>query len=119
TKTVAITPDYAEVSKLSDEWLHPKQGTDAALAFAMGHVILKKFHVDQTIPYFDDYCRRFTDMPLLARLERDAEGRLSAERFLRASDLDGLGEGNNPEWKTLAFDENTGEMVVPNGAIGF
>ena len=26
-KTVAITPDYSEVAKLSDLWLHPKQGT--------------------------------------------------------------------------------------------
>ncbi|MGL5408222.1 MAG: molybdopterin-dependent oxidoreductase, partial [Shewanella sp.] len=27
TKTVAITPDYAEVAKLCDHWLNPKQGT--------------------------------------------------------------------------------------------
>ncbi|MBP7607723.1 MAG: nitrate reductase subunit alpha, partial [Giesbergeria sp.] len=44
TKTVAITPDYSEVAKLSDLWLHPKQGTDAAVAMAMGHVILKDFY---------------------------------------------------------------------------
>ena len=44
TKIVAITPDYSEVAKLSDIWLHPKQGTDAALAMAMGHVILKEFY---------------------------------------------------------------------------
>ena len=42
-KTVAVTPDYSEVAKLSDLWLHPKQGTDAALAMAMGHVALKEF----------------------------------------------------------------------------
>ena len=47
TKTVAITPDYSEVAKLSDLWLHPKQGTDAALAMAMGHVILKEFFFDR------------------------------------------------------------------------
>ena len=35
-ETVAVTPDYAEISKLCDLWLHPKQGTDAALAMAMG-----------------------------------------------------------------------------------
>jgi nitrate reductase alpha subunit len=29
TKTVAITPDYAEIAKLCDLWLAPKQGTDA------------------------------------------------------------------------------------------
>ncbi len=41
TKTIAITPDYSEVAKLCDQWLAPKQGTDSALAMAMGHVILK------------------------------------------------------------------------------
>ncbi len=119
TKTVAITPDYSEVAKLTDHWLHPKQGTDAALAFAMGHVILKEFHVDNPAPYFVDYCRQYTDMPMLVRLEQRADGRIVPERFLRASDLGGLGEANNPEWKTLAFDEHTGDITIPNGSIGF
>ena len=119
TKTVAITPDYSEVAKLTDHWLHPKQGTDAALAFAMGHVILKEFHVDNPSEYFTDYCRQYSDMPLLVRLERRADGRLVPERFLRASDLGGLGEANNPDWKTLAFDEATGAVTVPNGSVGF
>jgi nitrate reductase alpha subunit len=43
-KTVAVTPDYSEVAKLADHWLHPKQGTDAALAMAMGHVALNEFY---------------------------------------------------------------------------
>ena len=119
TKTVAITPDYAEVAKLTDHWLHPKQGTDAALAFAFGHVILKEFHVDKPADYFIDYCRQYTDMPLLVRLERRADGRLVPKRFLRASDLGGLGESNNPEWKTLAFDEKSDQVTVPNGSVGF
>ncbi len=34
TKTVAVTPDYSEVAKLTDLWLNPKQGTDAALGMA-------------------------------------------------------------------------------------
>ena len=33
-KTVSITPDYSEVAKLTDMWLNPKQGTDAAMAMA-------------------------------------------------------------------------------------
>ena len=45
-KVVAVTPDYAEVAKLADLWMHPKRGTDA-VAMAMGHVILKEFHVDR------------------------------------------------------------------------
>jgi len=119
TKTVAITPDYSEVAKLTDHWLHPKQGTDAALAFAFGHVILREFHVDNPSQYFTDYCRQYSDMPLLVRLEKRADGRLVPERFLRAADLGGLGETNNPEWKTLAYDDTTGAITVPNGSVGF
>src|SRR5574337_635752 len=119
TKTVSICPDYSELSKLTDHGLHPKQGTDAALAFAFGHVILKEFHVDHPSQYFTDYCRQYSDMPVLVRLERRADGRLVPERFLRASDLGGLGETNNPEWKTLAFDENSGTITVPGGSVGF
>ncbi|QIL20321.1 nitrate reductase subunit alpha [Thermomonas sp. HDW16] len=119
TKTVAITPDYSEVAKLTDHWLHPKQGTDAALAFAFGHVILKQFHVDNPSQYFTDYCRQYSDMPLLVRLEKRADGRLVPERFLRAADLGGMNETNNPEWKTLAYDETSGELTVPNGSVGF
>ncbi len=121
TKTVAVTPDYSEVAKLSDLWLAPKQGTDAALAMAMGHVILKEFHLDRPSAYFVDYCRRYTDMPMLVLLEE--RRRLLCRgptRYLRAADLaDALGQDNNPEWKTIAFDDSSGELVAPNGSIGF
>jgi len=119
TKIVSITPDYAEVAKFGDLWLHPKQGTDAALAMAMGHVILKEFHLDQPSAYFQDYARRYTDLPMLVKLvQRD--GRYVPDRFLRATDFsDKLAQANNPEWKTVAFDERSGKVVVPNGSIGF
>ncbi len=122
-KTVAVTPDYAEISKLCDLWLHPKQGTDAALAMAMGHVILKEFYFDKRSAYFDDYARRYTDLPMLVLLKEQAlpDGRtaLVPDRYLRASDFNGkLGQANHPEWKTVAFDE-VGKVVLPNGAIGF
>jgi nitrate reductase alpha subunit len=70
-KTVAVTPDYSEVAKLADIWMHPKQGTDAAVAMAMGHVILKEFYFDggKRSAYFDDYARRYTDLPLLVMLK--------------------------------------------------
>ena len=50
TKSVVVSPDYSEAAKFSDLWLHPKQGTDAALAMAMGHVILREFHLDRQAP---------------------------------------------------------------------
>jgi len=118
-KTVAITPDYSEVAKLCDEWLHPKQGTDAALGMAMGHVILKEFHVDRTVPYFDAYARRNTDLPFLVRLTRRGDAYV-ADRYVRAADFaDGLAQANKPEWKTVAVEESDGRIVLPNGSIGF
>ncbi len=119
-KSVVICPDYSEASKFADLWVSVKQGTDAALGMAMGHVILKEFHVDRQVEYFTDYAKRYTDMPMLVRLVRDEKGNLVPERFLRASDMDdGLDEKNNPEWKTLAIDAPSGEIVVPNGSVGF
>ncbi|MFC6669248.1 nitrate reductase subunit alpha [Marinobacterium aestuariivivens] len=120
TKTVAVTPDYSEVAKLCDLWMNPKQGTDAALAMAMGHVVLKEFHVDNPSEYFTDYCRRYSDMPFLVQLDKRDDGQYAAGRFVRASDFDAnLGQDNNPDWKTVAFDEASGRYVVPNGSIGF
>ncbi|WP_392566345.1 nitrate reductase subunit alpha [Utexia brackfieldae] len=120
TKTVAITPDYAEVSKFSDEWLSPKQGTDSALALAMGHVILKEFHYQNPSSYFSDYLRRYSDLPMLVLLEKRPDGKFAPGRLLRASDLiNHLGQENNPEWKTIAIDELSGELVAPQGSAGF
>ncbi|MDI8993006.1 iron-containing alcohol dehydrogenase, partial [Salmonella enterica subsp. enterica serovar Anatum] len=44
-----------------------------------------------------------------------ADGSYVPGRMMRASDLvDGLGEANNPEWKTVALN-STGELVAPGG----
>ncbi len=127
TKTVAITPDYSEVAKLADIWMHPKQGTDAAVAMAMGHVILKEFYFPDggasRSAYFDGYLRRYTDMPMLVMLKEHilpgGEVITVPDRYVRASDFaDSLGQTNNPEWKTVAFDA-AGEVTLPQGAIGF
>src|SRR5574338_1444851 len=104
-KSVVVCPDYSEASKFADLWIAPKQGTDSALAMAMGHVILKEFHIDRQAEYFRDYCRKYSDMTMLVRLVKRGDAYVP-ERFVRASDFDGsLDEPNNPEWKTVAFDE--------------
>ncbi len=119
TKVAVVSPDYAEATKFGDIWLNPKQGTDAALALAMGHVILREFHLDRQATYFEDYCRKYSDMPMLVRLVPQGDGYVP-ERLLRASDFDNsLGEENNPEWKTVAIDDATGKPVVPLGSAGF
>ena len=121
TKTVAVSNDYGEMVKFGDIWLAPRQGTDAALAMAMGHVILTEFHVPGKSDYFDGYLRQYTDMPMLVMLREHAghPGQYVPDHYLRASHLAGaLGEANNPDWKTLLIDEATQELVVPNGTVG-
>src|SRR3546814_5110625 len=50
--------------------------------------------------------------------ERD--GRLVPDRLLREADRPGgLGETNNPDWKAVAYDELSGELVAPLGSSGF
>ena len=78
----------------------------------MGHVILKEFHLSGASDYFRDYVRRYTDMPMLVLL-KERDGRHVPDHFLRASHLDGaLGEQNNPDWKTLVYDEDSGDLVA-------
>ena len=79
-------------------------------------MILKEFYVEREVPYFRDYARRFTDLPLLVTL-RERDGAYVADRLLRASDLDGSDE-ENAEWKPVLLDAGTGEPVVPNGSVG-
>lgn len=118
-KSVVIAPDFNEAAKFSDLWLHPKQGTDAALAMALGHVVLKEFYVDKTTEYFSDYTRKYSDFPLLVKLV-EREGGLVPDRMLRAADLKkGLGEKEKADWKVVALDETSGKLVVPAGSAGF
>jgi len=114
-KVVVVSPDYSDHTKFADNWLPAQAGTDAALGMAMGHVILKEFYVDREVPYFRDYARRFTDLPLLVTLRKRGDA-LVPDRFLRASDLGQ--DTDNAEWKTVVIDEASGEPVVPNGAVG-
>jgi nitrate reductase alpha subunit len=115
-RVVAVAPDYAEYVKFADTWLPAKAGTDAALAMAMTHVIVKEFYIERKVPYFMDYARRFTDLPFAVVLETRADVDTPG-RFLRAADL-GL-TTNNAQWKTVVFDAVTGAFTVPNGSIGF
>jgi nitrate reductase / nitrite oxidoreductase, alpha subunit len=118
-KSAVICPDYSEAAKFGDIWLAPKQGTDSALAMAMGHVILREFHLDRQAEYFEDYCSKYSDMPMLVRLD-EKDGKLVPGRFLRADEFsDDLGESNNPDWKVTAINSNTGDIVAPNGSVGF
>jgi len=118
-KTVVVSPDYSDHTKFADEWLAAAPGSDGALALAMAHVILKEFHVERRVEYFDDYVRRFTDLPFLVTLRRQGDAYVP-DRFLRASDVPGSPEAGreNADWRTVVFDERSGQAAVPNGTIG-
>jgi nitrate reductase alpha subunit len=115
-KVIAVSPDYADNVKFADEWLAAQPGSDAALAMAMGHVILKEFFVDRETPAFVDYVRRYTDLPFLVDLEA-RDGRLFPGKFIKAADLGHRSE--HAEWKTVLWDETTAAPVVPNGSLGY
>jgi nitrate reductase alpha subunit len=122
TKVVTVSPDYADNTKFADEWLPAQAGTDAALAMAMGHVILREYLVDREVPFFGDFVRRYTDLPFLVTLMSHGGGAAVAPgKFLTAADLPAPAGGptEGAEWKTVLFDESTGAPVVPNGSIGF
>jgi nitrate reductase alpha subunit len=116
-KVVVVSPDYSDHVKFADDWLAAHPGTDGALAMAMGHVMLKELWVDRPVARFQDYGKRFTDLPLLVSLDEREDGTCTPGRFLTAADLGQ--DGENADWKTAVLDATTGELVVPNGSVGF
>ncbi|WP_030176620.1 nitrate reductase subunit alpha [Spirillospora albida] len=118
-KVVVVSPDYADNVKFADEWLAAHPGTDAALAMAMGHVVLKEFFVDRRTPYFDGYVKKYTDLPFLVKVERRGDAYVPG-KFLTAADLPGAeAQGENAAFKTVVLDSATGRPLVPNGSLGF
>ena len=115
-KVIAVAPDYADSVKFADEWLPAQPGTDAALAMAMGQVILKEFFVDRQVDYFTSYVKRFTDLPFLVSLVDNGDGTWRPGKFLTAAELGSTED--NAEFKTVLLD-GEGVPVVPNGSLGF
>ncbi len=128
-KVVAVSPDYADNTKFADEWLRIAPGTDGALGIAMGHVILKEFHVGRKEPFFLDYMKKFTDSPFLVQL-KEKDGAYVPAKFLTAADLnspavdtadipvaDGaVADSENAAFRTLVWDSTTG-LADPGGTL--
>ncbi|GGK23496.1 nitrate reductase subunit alpha [Pilimelia terevasa] len=116
-KVVAVTPGHADSVTGADEWLSVRPGTDAALAMAMGHVVLREFFVDRPTPRFDDYVRRYTDLPYLVALEPTGDGAFTPGRFLTAADLDGGGDLHT-RFRPLVWDGERDAAAAPAGSLG-
>ncbi|MBY0435001.1 MAG: nitrate reductase subunit alpha, partial [Cyclobacteriaceae bacterium] len=117
-KVVVFSPDFAQVSKIADEWIPIHQGQDGAYWMAVGHVILKEFYVDKQIPYFVDYVKKYSDAPFLVTLEKNEEGNYTAGKLLRAGEKEDLSTIDNADWKLLVLDNISQELAVPGGTVG-
>ncbi|MEQ6376907.1 nitrate reductase subunit alpha [Bacillaceae bacterium S4-13-56] len=115
TKVISVSPDYAESTKFSDDWMSVKQGTDGAVAMAMGHVILNEYYNKQEIPYFDQYAKTYTDFPFVVKLKKAGDS-YQADRYLHAYDLGKEVEKN--EWKPAMFNKKTNDFAIPQGTMG-
>ncbi|MEV7963188.1 nitrate reductase subunit alpha [Oerskovia paurometabola] len=136
-KVIVVSPDYADNTKFADEWLAVHPGTDGALALAMGHVILREFHVERRTAPFVDYLRRYTDSPFLVTLTPSPASASSGpdggahpaghityvpDKFLTAADLGddvlpGAASAANAAFKPVLLDADGG-VVIPNGTLG-
>ncbi|MEK5173792.1 nitrate reductase subunit alpha [Heyndrickxia sp. FSL W8-0496] len=114
-KVISLSPDYAESTKFADDWLSVKQGTDGAVAMAMGHVILNEFYVQNQVNYFSNYVKKYTDFPFLVTLKKQDEGYI-ADRFLNANDIGR--STKNGEWKPVLMNDRSQKIAVPNGTMG-
>ena len=114
-----IAPDYNEAAKFSDMWLHPKQGTDAALALALGHVVLREFYVDRQAEYFADYTRKYSDFPLLVKLVERTERWFPIACCARPTSRARLVKRPIPIGKPSPLTKLSGKLVAPAGSAGF
>ncbi|PWC40410.1 molybdopterin-dependent oxidoreductase [Azospirillum sp. TSO22-1] len=98
TKIVSISPDYNQSTIKADLWVHPKPGTDAALALGMVHVIIRDGLFD---PH---HLKEQTDFPFLVRAD--------TKRFLREADM--VDEGSDA--KFYSWDMKTKQPVLMKGS---
>jgi nitrate reductase alpha subunit len=101
-KVVVFSPDFAMVSKVSDEWVPIHQGQDAAFWMSVGHTILRENYVERQVPSFVDYQKQFTDGPILVELKKQC-GRYVRCRSVSAGFAHGRNEGHG-QWRLEVSD---------------
>lgn len=99
-RMVVVAPDYNATAIHADTWLHPRVGTDAALALAMAQVIIAENLLKA------DYVREQTDLPILVREDNG--------RYLRAADL----QAGGSDALLYFWDETAGALAPVPGCRG-
>lgn len=118
SKTVVMSPDFSMVAKHADQWIPAHAGSDGAFWMAVTHVILKEYHVDKKVKYFQDYVKRYTDSPFLVELTKDGDV-YRPGKMIRANRVKQYKDESNGDWKFLVADEATGELMSPKGTAGY
>lgn len=120
TKMWVFAPDFNQVAKYADEWVSLNAGQDGAWWMAVNHVILKEFHHERKVPYFDDYVKKYTDAPLLVEIAKEEEsGTFRPGQLLRADRLSQYKDVENGKWKFLMWDKASKNPKMPMGSVGF
>src|SRR5699024_12586588 len=86
---------------------------------SMVHVVLTEFYARRSTPEFEQYAKKYTDLPFLVTLRTQDDGAVLPHKFVTADAL-GAGvldadPGENAANKTVLVDAATGRLVVPNG----
>ncbi|GFE56144.1 nitrate reductase subunit alpha [Geobacter sp. AOG1] len=115
-KVVVMSPDYNIATKFADNWLPVEQGHDGAFWMAVNHVILKECYADRQVPFFQEYARKYTDLPFLVKLV-EKDGALQPGEFLRAAELERSAGLEHADW-TLCVADGAGEVKIPKGSLG-
>ncbi|WP_165214936.1 nitrate reductase subunit alpha [Schaalia sp. ZJ1691] len=117
-KVVVVSPDFADNTKFADDWLRVAPGTDAALALAMGHVILKEFHVERREKMFRDYMMRYSDSPFLITLDESEGTAYTPGKFFTAAQASSahVSRREHAQFRPLVLDED-GTVKDPGGTL--
>ncbi len=112
-KLSVFSPDFSQVAKFADYWLPVHAGQDTAFWMAVNHVILTEFYVQKETPYFNDYLKKYSDMPFLVEINEKRPG-----KYARANQLKAYEDVENGDWKFLIWDEKSNSPKMPKGAVG-
>ena len=104
TKRVGVFTDYSQTAIHCDDWLSPEPGSDTALALGMARVIVEEDLYDEA------HLKEQTDMPLLVRTDTG--------KFLRASEVPGLGEDVDRPEKVFVMQDADGDLQVAPASLG-
>ncbi|WP_117595386.1 nitrate reductase subunit alpha [Haloprofundus halophilus] len=104
TKRVGVFTDYSQTAIHCDDWLSPEPGSDPALALGMARTIVEEGLYDEA------HLKEQSDMPLLVREDTG--------KFLRASEVAGLGGGVDDPEKVFVMQDGSGTLRVAPASLG-